>query len=617
MVNTSSTEEFSVGKEAANFATAFVKNNLREIVDLLGDTSSAASSSIRVRLKSSYKSYLACVGERYSKVKTFLLNQEAVELTSFYVPMGVNLDGTVYPDASIESLTAANNFNVITGTAGSGKSMLMRYLFLDSIRSKHKIPVFIELRDFNGIESSLKDEVVRQMTKNKFDLGNQFIEKAFDRGHFLLFLDGFDELAENKRNKITKEILAVAAETDGNQIVVSSRPDHLFNQWREFRVWEISNLTLSKATALIKNLPHDNDLKEKFVQKLIGGLFAEHEYFLSNPLLLTIMWLCYEENAEIPTKYNLFYERAYEALFNKHDARKGGFQRSRRTKLNIKEFSDVFSAVAIQSFDSNQLEFSETEAIEYIENARTLVGGDFNSTDFLYDSVHGVCLLLEDGLRHTFAHRSFQEYFTAVFILRRNQQSKERLLKRFFDDRPGTDNVLELALSMDSEAVSSFIIIPEIERIEGKLNYKGGRLTQAVIKKLLMQEVSQVYVGPVSRSSGSDLKEHLYFVPKYSKFSTLRRLLWACPALKGLNDELSTLGYDEEPDLIALVKTRIADPYTPVPIKTFVGDREIFSKFARQGGFGARFVKHIFESRKELQKELNNRRDSLKSLLGI
>jgi len=229
MSNLTTESDFSVGKEAAHFATTFIQNNIKEISKIAKYTLNLASTELRIRLDRTYSNYLNCVGERYSKVKTFLFNQEPHDLFKFYVPLGVSVGNTNYLNVTISDLTLTNNFNIITGSAGSGKSIMMRYLFLDSIKQHEKIPIFLELRELNSIDGSLLNVIKRKLADNKFDFGDKFIERAFELGYFILFLDGFDELAESKQREIAEEILFIFKHHDKNQIIVSSRPDNYFS----------------------------------------------------------------------------------------------------------------------------------------------------------------------------------------------------------------------------------------------------------------------------------------------------------------------------------------------------------------------------------------------------
>jgi hypothetical protein len=88
---------------------------------------------------------------------------------------------------------------------------------------------------------------------------------------------------------------------------------------------------------------------------------------------------------------------------------------------------------------------------------------------FLNDLLVTVCILQRDGLHVTFVHRSFQEYFTALFASQRSRSLDmfdfaERLVAR-----GRTDNVLALALQLNEEAIEQEWILPKIVAIEAKV----------------------------------------------------------------------------------------------------------------------------------------------------
>ena len=193
--------------------------------------------------------------------------------------------------------------------------MMMRHLFLDTISAKEKVPVFIELRELNQTQLSLLEYIKQTLSSNHFALDDEYIERALRAGHFVLFFDGFDEVALALRKSVSDQIRQIAKSFDLNTIVVSSRPDHEFSGWQSFSVLQINPLTKDQACELIEKLPFDPELKSKFLKDLRGSLFEKHESFLSNPLLLSIMLLTYGMSADIPNKLRVFYNQAYEALF--------------------------------------------------------------------------------------------------------------------------------------------------------------------------------------------------------------------------------------------------------------------------------------------------------------
>jgi predicted NACHT family NTPase len=391
----------------------------------------------RVRLHSIYTTYIATIYKRYAKAKSFLIRNRPVPLYDFYVPVGIQSGRTFYPAASISNITAANNFAVITGLAGSGKTLLMRHLLLDALFQKESIPVLVELRNVAIETKSLKEIIIEVLSENKYVVDEKFITQGFEKGRFTIILDGLDEVSFDVRTKLIKGILGFAKNYANCSIIVSSRPENIFYGWEDFTIWKITHLTLEQACQLVtkSRVPFSTDLIREFVKDLKEKLFAEHESFLSNPLLLSIMLLTYEERREIPPKLSIFYQQAYEVLFQKHDALKPEFSRPRHTNLDIRDFGKVFAAFSIQTYDNRQqVEFSETEALAYVQRckAERIVNVDFNSGAFLKDAKDHVCLLIDDGTAIKFTHRSFQEYFTAQYIADKEERTSQvKLLKRY------------------------------------------------------------------------------------------------------------------------------------------------------------------------------------------
>lgn len=460
-------EELDINKVAAEF----VQQNIESLYNTGKGIIKGASDAVRLKLNNSYKNYIACVATRYSKAKSFFIRDEPTYLYNFYVPMGLTAANAGLSNASISALESLNNCVVITGSGGSGKSMMMRHLLLDGLLRAKKVPIFLELRQLNQTQTSLKEYIHSTLRLNKFKLDDEYIEKALKAGHFLLLFDGFDEIAATLRKTVSKELNEFAKTYDKNLICVSSRPDNEFAGWSSFSVCQIKSLNLEQACQLIEKLPFDVDLKGKFLDELKHGLFNTHESFLSNPLLLSIMLLTYGQSADIPSKLNVFYNQAYEALFQRHDALKGGFQRARQTKLDIQDFARVFSAFSLQTYDKRIFQMAQFAALDYLEKCKKILQIDFDATDYLTDAKQAVCLLVEDGLLVAFAHRSFQEYFVARFICEAKPEVQEKLIQKY-SPQFFRDSVFDLLLEMNTDLIERCLIIPELERLKRFLKVK-------------------------------------------------------------------------------------------------------------------------------------------------
>lgn len=120
-----------------------------------------------------------------------------------------------------------------------------------------------------------------------------------------------------------------------NSFLVSSRrSDSLSIGWDRCVVFDMLSLSKEKAIQLIERLPYyDDEVKSRFLRTLDESLYRKHDDFCSNPLLLTLMLMTFDEFAEIPDKMHVFYGQAYDVLDRRHDATKPGFKRNKKRML--------------------------------------------------------------------------------------------------------------------------------------------------------------------------------------------------------------------------------------------------------------------------------------------
>lgn len=479
--------EFDMNKVTADVITQCIGEFFRNGKGFLNDS----KDKVLVKLKVSYTAYMESTFAKYSKTKTFFIRNEPTYLYDFYVPAGLKSPGRKIKNASFDEILKINNCCIVCGTAGSGKSTLMRHLLLQCVAAKNKVPVFIELKDINDFDGDFVDLIRSVLVKDSARFSKVFIESAIKAGHFTFILDGYDEVNEKKRKKIRTEIQAMAKRCPDNNYIVSSRPDSEFGGWETFTVFKMLGLSLEQACLLVNKLPFSGEIKDKFVLDLRKGMFEKHESFLSNPLLLSIMLLTYGQSADIPTKLNVFYNQAYEALFQCHDALKGAFQRERETSLDIQDFAEILNCFSLQTYDKRELNFSRTKALSYLKKTKSITKINFKEENFLNDALTSVCLIVEDGLFLTFSHRSFQEYFTAKFIINSSEDKQAQLLQKY-SKHFETDNVIQLVHEIDSKLVEKYVFLPYIDNLEKKIGIKKtfGITHYLNFFKLLFTEVS-------------------------------------------------------------------------------------------------------------------------------
>lgn len=408
--------------------------------------------------------YLEAKRSSLSKVKMAFFSSQVVELDEIYVPQFISLGNKLCSQESFFKLLLQNKKMVVSATAGSGKSCLLKSMFISVIRDKSNLlPLFLELRKVNETNDSIFETLRADIAiyNEKFNKDN--LSYLLDREGTIVFLDGFDEVNHDLKDRFTKEINNLADKYPNLIILVSSRPEYnLFSDWSLYNVAHIQPLILSQAIEVIKKLDYDSEVRARFILALETTLFSKHESFSSNPLLLTIMLVTYEQFGDIPDRVYIFYDLAYHALFNKHDVSKQGFLRKSSTNLDMYELRDIFALFSLFTYSKQMFEMTEDEIHTFLKKCLVHSKSEVIDKDLKLELLNNVPLLMRDGLNYCFTHRSFQEYFTAYYIV--NHAVKEQVFERVCG-RYHTDNVVDMAFSMNKEILEDKWILPKINKI--------------------------------------------------------------------------------------------------------------------------------------------------------
>lgn len=418
--------------------------------------------------------YLINSFSRYETIKTLLYRDRPVDLKDHYVPTDFKLGNDDHISGTdVFEYFKTNKRNVVIGTAGSGKSVLLRRLFIDIIENnKGYVPILLELRLL--ITPERNHSIITYIHKTFADMGEGFTENQlniiFKEGNITLFLDGFDEIDFDHKVEYEREILEISHKFPNILIVIASRPDDCFSSWGDYHTYRALPLNKDQSIDMISRIEYDTTVKNKFIQELNEGLYEKHTDFLSNPLLLTMMLLTYEQLAEIPEKIHIFYEQAFDTLYHKHDALKELYKRKSYSGLPIDDFKKIFSAFCMVTYSDRKISFSYNEIIDYIKKSIEIEGFNIQTSQFFNDLIKSVCIIQKDGIIYTFSHRSFQEYFAAHYIS--NTQSIN--IRKILDKMSTThisDNIIQMLFELNKEKVETNWVIPRLKNILDKIEF--------------------------------------------------------------------------------------------------------------------------------------------------
>lgn len=466
---------------------------------------------------SAYKLYLKNSELRYNKVKTLADLSEPRLLEGadgIYVDGFVKYRNKKIAVTTVENLLRISNNLVIIGSGGIGKSMIMRHLFVNTHHRGEYIPVLVELRKIEEIENlddgcALINLVHRCMESFDINLSLEQFEYSLRSGKYLFLFDGLDEVKEEIQGKVENLIQELSKKYPDNGYIISSRGEGVnFNELDTFTLLTACPLEKYQAIELVKKIGKNNEKTIEFAKKLENELFEKYKDFASNPLLLTMMYITFVDNNMIPEHLNDFYDNAYDALYKRHDANKEGlFNRIYKCKkLGEREFKDLFSYFCFQSYFLQQYEFSKEQICEYIDRGikRLNLGALLNDPEMFFDDIKDiVCLILEEGNRFKFTHRSFQTYFAAYYTamhLTDNQQ--EAFFKRELDERGIFINLefYSMLYRLEGERFNCNIIEKGIEKIMKEV--ENSPSPKGTLLKFLYQNIS-VHGGTLYRGMNS------------------------------------------------------------------------------------------------------------------
>ncbi|MHA6530122.1 NACHT domain-containing protein [Paenibacillus sp. BAC0078] len=498
--------------EQVQFGVELFERNIERIVKGVFKLSKDKEDTRNLESGIAFKNYLNNAYAKYSKIKTILYNRESVFLKDFYVSQSLSFNKQRIETESVKKILRLGNYILITGTGGIGKTTFMKNAFLNTILETDLIPLYIELKDMNGRELNLIDTIYNSLKNLGFNLSQEYFNKSLLLGKFVFFLDGFDEIENSKRDSVRRELIDLTDNYQANKYIVSSRKSNEFNEWVMFKEMDITPLTLSQAKTMITKLEYDETTKQEFIKALEDSLFKTHSSFASIPLLLTIMFLTFNQHADIPEKKHEFYEAAFDVLYSKHDATKG-LKRDRFTTLSITEFKRILNYISLFSYLEDEISFNNTKILQYISNAKEIEEKKFNEDDYKEDLLKSVCILIEEGFSYKFSHRSFQEYFAAKCIEGLNDEGKKEVLRKLFEEKP---------YSIEQDIV--FKTLFDINR--------------SILEYGLFNEILDDFFGQIN-ASDEEGKLYLFLSTLYSSINLECNLI----GLEGINNENDAITY--------------------------------------------------------------------------
>jgi hypothetical protein len=494
-----SSPEFGVlmaGAAVKGATTAVVRQFVDGVVFpyLRGMVSKKTEGLLRTRLFK-YARILEC---KTRFISTIVRAAEPFQLDHIYEPMTVSAPSwgfsTVinrYP----QELFHHSRCVAITDDAGMGKSTLAKYIARRSIHENRSIPLLIELRRIRPGRSILSS-LCEELTESELaDEGAQELVSLFEKGNFIFILDGFDEVDDEVRNDLVKEINHIASRFQFCYFMLTSRPEYSVSLFPEFAQFNIEKLSRQQAESLIERYDSGRGLAKLLIQKISQAGISE---FLGNPLLVTLLYRAFDHRNHIPPKRTIFFRQVYDALFHDHDLAKGdAFYRRKECGLDLEDFHKLVRAIGFETFKSGRVSYTFLELVDFIDRSAKRSGSNVEPKKVAQDLLMAVPLFVRDGLEIKWCHKAFQEYFASQYIAYDLGKLKEDAIRKMFDSSENIKyrEIFRFLGEIDPGVLNAVCIVPFLESLEAKVvEPEQWPVTS------LFEAVDMYYIGSMSPS---------------------------------------------------------------------------------------------------------------------
>jgi predicted NACHT family NTPase len=453
---------------------------------------------------------------RNYRAKTLLHRVQPKNLKDFYQPLFIRKCGKSgrrlhnserISTSSISELFKKKQFITLIGNAGSGKSTIVKYLFLNSIETKFKLPIKVELRYLNDFSGSVIDFIKEKIFKlNKLATHDRIIERIMSSGDFIFFLDGYDEINSTKKERITKEIDELVKLYNKNFYLLTSRPYTEIDLLPLFYNFEVCELSDEDINQFIKKQIsiEEKELCNKIIEAVNSQENNSYKSFLSNPLLLSMFILTFQSYSSIPQKRSEFYSQVFDALYSVHDSMsKLAFVREKQSGLSKEYIVEVLKLFSFISYFDEKFIFDThylNEKLIFIKSKKkSLV---FDNEKFINDLQVAIGVLNKEGTDYTFPHRSLQEYFAAIYIASLNDENNKKVVYKKIINvltdhkqfrKTSRDNFHFLLSELDEKSVITHAIIPYFDKFITEFKIDEKKYKDIIDKFISINSVFEAF----------------------------------------------------------------------------------------------------------------------------
>lgn len=374
----------------------------------------------------------------------------------------------------LPALEAAEQHNklMILGKPGAGKTTFLKYLAIECIDGSFnafRVPIFVTLKSFS--ESTKSNDLLEYLIKyfNHHGVESEQLVNCLNYGGALILLDGLDEVKQENSGRIIQEIREFVERFYKNKFILTCRiaaKEYIFQSFTEVEIADFDERQIIDFSR--KWFFQDDKKSNSFLYKIEQNKPIKE--IATNPLLLTLLCLIFEETADFPNNRYELYKEGLDVLLKKWDAKRDIEREQIYKKLSLKGKEDLLGQIALATFKEGNYFIKkrhlETHILDYIQNLPD-VDTDIEAlqldSEAVIKSIEAQHGLLVERARdiYSFSHLTFHEYFAAreVVLSVDPQLSLQELANHILE--PRWREVILLAAEMLRRADSLLLLMKQ------------------------------------------------------------------------------------------------------------------------------------------------------------
>ncbi|HEY2455095.1 MAG TPA: NACHT domain-containing protein [Scandinavium sp.] len=405
--------------------------------------------------------------EKILEIKTLISQDKSFHVDDIYIPIHIRQSGT-QTRQEVNNFTALDNDRsiLIKGLAGQGKSTLLRKLLSNNAKQYSRLPVFYELKNYNG--GSLELSISKSLSHFGVNISEYALNKLLSDSNVKIYLDAFDEVKPEFRNELLYEIKRFINSFNCH-VICTSRPDTEIDSLAEFRTFSVCELTEDQIFGIINKTASDQEKSDELCDALKRSpLHSSNDSILKSPILVILFCISYNLGEDIPNTLSQFYSNIFDTVFHRHDNIKGKVYRERHWNDNRHVYRELFDCLCFISLQDGLNGFSHEKLINFVSTSLKYINESHSIAEKAAKELSSITnLIIEDGFNeYRFVHKSIQEFFAASFIKSLHHDKKIAFYKKCFNDYrfySTFHNALFFLEELDYYNYNEYGFIPAIE----------------------------------------------------------------------------------------------------------------------------------------------------------